>query len=601
VTLPEREILSGPVDVCVDRPVLSLDRPFTYRVDAELAAGVGSLVSVPFHGRVVKGWVLGPAAEEPPRMLAITAVHSEVRFFDTALLELLRWVRDRYAAPLAAVIRRSHPPRVVSEESALEDEPPRAAVENEVGTADVFGLYRNGGALAEALPAGSGTFVLRPVPEREHDTAVAAVAAALSAGRRALVLVPESTPVPATAERIKDTFGERVALFLGGDRRERYRRWLEIRADRFDVVVASRPGVFAPLRDLGLIWISRESHPGHREDRAPYYHVRDVALARASSAGAVTVLSALSPSAEARVLRAREVAPTRRAWPIVEVVRPGPEGRAPRVVAALRETRRAFLYAPIPGYGVAQVCRSCGEPAACATCGGVLRAEEGSVRCAVCGAQGRCAACEGSTFGIRRGGAERVEEWAARLANVPVRRPRGAARFPKQRGSVVVGGPEAVKDVEPPGLDLVGILDVDLAARRPGIGAMERALSTWMEAAAWARSEGRVIVQTRRPNDAAVQSLVSGNPERFLRAEVERRSAAGFAPGDPVFRVFGSPALEGALAQLSPRTLLATPAPSGETVCLLAIDPRDVGRFAGEIRTLAASDVVSRVEAEPHL
>jgi primosomal protein N' (replication factor Y) (superfamily II helicase) len=600
------DILSGPVDVCIDRPVLSLDRPFTYRLAEELTAGVGSLVSVPFHGRLVKGWVLGPASEIPPRMLEVKNIQSEIRFFDPRMLELLRWVGTRYVAPLASVIKRAHPPRVVSEESEILPVPSSAsepaAGDRRRGEDDaMLAAYRGGDVLASSLRSGGGTFLLRPIPEAEHRTVVAAVAATLAAGRGALVLVPESRPIPATASALQHAFGDRVALFLGGDKRERYRRWLELRAGRSGCVVATRPGVFAPVANLGLIWISRESHPGHREDRAPYYHVRDVALERARIAGAVTVLAALLPSAEADVTETLTVAPLRRAWPVVEVVRPGPEGRAPRLVAALRRTHRAFLYAPVPGYGIAQVCRTCGLPAACAACRGLLRAEEGSVRCSVCGASGRCASCGGTSFGIRRGGAERVEEWAASVASVPVRRPRGAASFPAARALVSVGGPEVVKDIDPPALDTVGILDADLAARRPGIGAMERALATWMEAAAWARPVGRVIVQTVRPNDPAVQALVSGNPERFLRSEVPRRAAAGFAPGDPVFRVLGTAEVEEELARLGPKTLLATPAPSGETVCLLAIDPRDVVRFGNALRDLATRDVVSRVEAEPHL
>jgi primosomal protein N' (replication factor Y) len=599
------EILSGAVDVCVDRPILSLDRAFTYRLDGGLGAGVGSLVSVPFHGRPVKGWVLGPAHEIPPRVLDVKKVHSEIRFFDPGMLELLRWVGDRYVAPLASVIRRSYPPRVVSEDSEVlpaQASGPMLAPSVEVVADDaMLTAYRGGDVLASSVRSGGGTFQLRPIPEAEHRTVVAAVATALTAGRRALVLVPESRPLPATASALRDAFGDRVVLFLGGDKRERYRRWLEIRAGQHECVVATRPGVFAPIRNLGLIWISRESHPGHREDRAPYYHVRDVAIERARMAGAVTVLSALCPSAEAGATETRDVTPLRRAWPTVEVVRPGTEGRAPRLVAALRGAHRAFLYAPIPGYGIAQVCRSCGLPAACAACRGLLRAEEGSVRCSVCGAPGRCASCGGRSFGIRRGGAERVEEWAASLASVPVKRARGAASFPASRGLVLVGGPEAVKDVAPPALDTVGILDADLAARRPGIAAMERALATWMEAATWARPDGRVIVQSTRANDPAIQALVSGNPGRFLRSELPRRAAAGFAPGDPVFRVFGSAEVEAELSHLAPKTLLATPAPSGETVCLVAIDPRDVVRFGTAIRDLAARDVVTRVEAEPHL
>ena len=261
----------------------------------------------------------------------------------------------------------------------------------------------------------------------------------------------------------------------------------------------------------------------------------------------------------------------------------------------------SFLYAPVPGYGIAQVCKACGEPAACAACRGLLRAEEGRVTCAVCGAAGRCARCGSASFGIRRGGAERVEEWASSLTRVRARRANGVARFPAARSAVVVGGPESVKDIPPPELDIVGILDADLAARRPGITAMERALTTWMEASAWARPSGRVIVQTARPNDPAVQALVSGNPDRFLRVEIPRRSDAGFPPGAPVFRITGSAELELALQALEPTTLLATPGAGGETVCLLAIDPRNVAAFAAAVRELAVRGTVTRVEAEPHL
>jgi primosomal protein N' len=223
------------------------------------------------------------------------------------------------------------------------------------------------------------------------------------------------------------------------------------------------------------------------------------------------------------------------------------------------------------------------------------------VTCAVCGAPGRCANCGSRSFGIRRGGAERVEEWASTVARVPARRAKGVARFAPDRPAVIVGGPEAVKDIAPPALDIVGILDADLAGRRPGIGAMERALSTWMEASAWARPAGRVIVQTSKPNDPAVQALVSGNPDRFLRAEIPRRTDAGFPPGAPVFRVTGTADVETALRGLDPMTLLAAPGAGGETVCLLAIDPLEVATFAAAVRELAVRGTVTRVEAEPHL
>jgi primosomal protein N' (replication factor Y) len=594
--------LSGPVEICLDRPVLSLDRPFTYELGEDVGAGVGSLVQVRFHGKLSRGWVLGAAAEIPERMLPVRKALSQIRFFDRDLLALYRWMAVRYVAPLATVIGRGHPPRVASEE-ALDDAngyaPPSATGAPRPADGPLGG-YRGGETLREALRRGQGTFLMRPAPEHEQAAAVEAVGEALAFGRAAIVLVPEAEPLPATARAVADAFGDTVLVFAGGDRRERYRQWLAASTGGYSCVVGTRPAVFAPLRRLGLIWLARESHQAHREERSPYYHVRDVALARARAAGAVCVMSALCPSAEAFVAGGREVRPARRSWPPVEVVAPGPEGRAPRLVSALRQSPRAFLYSPLPGYGVARVCRACGDPAACASCGGALRAEEGTVRCSVCEADGICVSCGARTFGVAKGGVERVAEWAAEVSPAPVRRAGIRGLLESGRPGVAVGGPEAVKELPPPSLDLVGLLDVDGAGRLPGLAAPERALAVWMEATGWARPKGRAIVQTRNPSSPVIQALVTGNPERFYRHELPRRAEAGFAAGDPVFRVAGTTALPEELRGLDPVTLLVSSL-GGRTVCLVAVRPGEVEVLGRLLRRLATTGVVDRVEAEPHL
>jgi len=194
-----------------------------------------------------------------------------------------------------------------------------------------------------------------------------------------------------------------------------------------------------------------------------------------------------------------------------------------------------------------------------------------------------------------------VEEWARNVASVPVTRiGRDDRPRPPADAEVLVGGVEAVKDLGPIGLDLVGILDADLASRRPGLSARERALATWFEAAAWAAPDGRVIVQTKHPNDPAVQALVTGNPERFARTELPRLAEAGFLVGSPVFRVAGTAALEEELRALEPLTVLATGL-GDETICLVVLGPANVAAFGRAMRSLAERGVVTRVEAEPHL
>ena len=552
-------------------------------------------------------------------MLQITRVISPVRFFDERSLRLARWMSERYVTPLATALGAMSPPRVAGEEveghadgpaeirgvasllpsASPRSEPPGPSSGPPAPRPELLQTYSRGADLLGGIAAGAGAFVLRPAAEEEQTLAVEAVGACLAAGRRAIVLVPEASPRPATATALLEAFGDRVCLFVGGDRRQRYRTWLDVRAGRFDVLVGTRPAVFAPVGELGLVFISRESHPAHREERAPYYHVRDVGLRRATIEGAACVLAALCPSAEVAALELPSVTPSGRRWPKVEVVRPGPEGRAPRLIQALKTARRAFVLSPAPGYGIAQVCRTCGAPAACASCGGILRLEGGAIRCIVCAAAGACATCGGSSFGIRRGGAERVEEWVARVATVPVARP-ARPRLPKRSGEVVIGGPEQVRDLGVGGLDLVAVLDADAAARRPGLAARERALAVWMEAVGWARPGGRAIVQSSSASDPAVQALVRGNPDRFLAREQETRAAAGFPVGACVFRVVGTAELAAALDEHHPITSLITTL--GErTVCLLALEPGRVPAFGRAMRRLAGTGVVERVEAEPHL
>jgi primosomal protein N' (replication factor Y) len=543
--------------------------------------------------------VIGPAEELPARILPVMRLVSPVRSFDPAMLALARWMQERYVAPLATVLGVIAPPRVASEEAADETPSVPRPVRGPGAASGPLAGYRGGRDGLRAIASGVGAFLVRPAPEEEQAVAVEAVAACLAAGRRAIVLVPEASPTPATAGSIAEAFGDRVCTFLGGDRRARYRAWLDIRSGRYDVVVGTRPAVFAPLDELGLVFVSRESHAAHREDRAPYHHVRDVALQRARLVGAACVLSAACPTAEAAALGLPLVVPSTRHWPGVEVVRPGPEGRAPRLVRALRSARRTFVYAPVPGYGVAQVCRSCGNPAACASCGGLLRVAEGRVRCIVCESEGVCSVCGGRVFGIRRGGAERVEEWVGGIAEVPVVRP-ARPRLPRRSGEVVVGGAESVRDLGPGGLDLVAILDADAAARRPGLAAREHALAVWMEAVGWARPAGRAIVQSSHPSDPAVQALVRGNPERFLQREREHRAAAGFPVGACTFRVTGGDAVVPTIDEHDPITTLVT-ARDGRTVCLAVLPPDRVAAFGRAMRRLAAEGIVERVEAEPHL
>jgi len=99
----------GLLEVAVALPVA---RTFTYR-DPRPGARIapGTQVVVPFGGRTVTGFVLGPASGTPgsARTRDIEAVVGGEPAFDQQMLELCRWAADYYQAPLGELLRAGLP------------------------------------------------------------------------------------------------------------------------------------------------------------------------------------------------------------------------------------------------------------------------------------------------------------------------------------------------------------------------------------------------------------------------------------------------------------------------------------------------------------
>ena len=128
-----------------------------------------------------------------------------------------------------------------------------------------------------------------------------AIDSVLEVGRTALMLVPEIALTPAVAGQFLQRFGDRVAILHSAFHdSERAEEWRRIRSGAARVVIATRSGVFAPMRDLGLIIVDEEHDQSYKQQDAPRYHGRDVAVVRARDLGAVVVLGSATPSLETR-------------------------------------------------------------------------------------------------------------------------------------------------------------------------------------------------------------------------------------------------------------------------------------------------------------
>ena len=94
---------------------------------------------------------------------------------------------------------------------------------------------------------------------------------------------------------------------------------------RAQVVVGARSAVFAPMPNLGMIVVDEEHDASYKQDQAPRYHGRDVAIKRAQFEGVPVMLGAR----RRRWRRGTRVEPLPEAqarWADRSNERPGPGG-----------------------------------------------------------------------------------------------------------------------------------------------------------------------------------------------------------------------------------------------------------------------------------
>ena len=113
--------------------------------------------------------------------------------------------------------------------------------------------------------------------------------------------MPEIALTPQMAGQFFSRFGDRVAILHSAFTDvERTEQWRRIRSGAASVVVGTRSGVFAPVRNLGLIVVDEEHDGSYKQEETPRYNGRDVAIVRAQAAGACVVLGSATPSLESR-------------------------------------------------------------------------------------------------------------------------------------------------------------------------------------------------------------------------------------------------------------------------------------------------------------
>ena len=399
-------------------------------------------------------------------------------------------------------------------------------------------------------------------------------------GRQAILLVPEISLTPQTVGRFRARFDRVAVLHSHMSDVERHDHWQRIARGDVEVVVGARSAVFAPTPHLGLIVLDEEHETTFKQDSAPRYHARDVALRRAADQKVPLVLASATPSLEswhraqrgefqlvrdaapragsAAAGRADDRSPRRSAqqifpWGDQPAAAPG-DGRSAarrRASDSAAQSPRALDAHPMPGvWSVRCTVPSCDLAL-------TFHRHNSEAVCHYCdyhaAVPNACPACQFAGLRYSGLGTQKLEaevrarfpDYACLRMDTDSMRARGSheralAAFRDGHVRILLGTQMIAKGLDFPNVTLVGVVNADTALHLPDFRAAERTFQLVTQVAGRTGrggQGGRVLVQTLCPDSPAIMAAVRHDLAAFASQELPHREALGYPPFTAMVRI----------------------------------------------------------------
>ena len=432
-----------------------------------------------------------------------------------------------------------------------------------------------------AKPGGNSVFLLHGVTgSGKTEVYLQAIAHALGQGRGAIVLVPEISLTPQTVERFKARFSQGqqqtlvAVLHSHLSAGERHDEWHKIRQGRARIVIGARSAVFAPVESLGLVIVDEEHEHSYKQEEAPRYNARDLAVVRGQLEGASVVLGSATPSMESyhNVQRGKYglLSLTERVdninMPLVRVIDMRSAGRKEKgisifspqlreaILQRLEKKEQVMLFLNRRGWSSSLQCPDCGFVAECPNCSVSLTYHRAAqqLMCHICGhveaAPNKCPqeGCGNAAIRFAGLGTEKVEAALAksfpmakvkRMDSDTLKRKEDYRRilgdFRTGKIDILLGTQMIAKGLHFPNVTLVGIIHADLSLHIPDFRASERTFQLLTQVAGRAGRgdvEGEVYVQSFTPFHPSIQYARRHDFIGFYEQEIEFRRELRYPP-----------------------------------------------------------------------
>ena len=416
----------------------------------------------------------------------------------------------------------------------------------------------------------------------------------LDSGGSVLYMIPEIAVSKQLGNRLKEVFGNQLALFHSG--MSASARSLAVEKVRMGncIVLGTRSSVFLPFMDLGLVIVDEEHDNSYKQETpAPRYSGRDTAMMLARFHGADLLLGTATPSLESlyncRTGRLAKVMLRERYFgddrTVVEIVNTAEERRKrgmkgsfsykliDRMKEALKGGGQILLLRSRKSYSPAVQCSRCGKIPRCPHCDVSLswHRDAGWLKCHYCGwnqpFNAVCPDCGGHLEPLGAGTQRVVEEVSmlfpdARVARIDGDMISGSAGeeavirdFSQGLIDILVGTQIVTKGFDFARLSLVAVLQADSLLGFQDFRADEKALQILEQFRGRVGRRGQrglFLIQTATPEHPVYKYVASEQRNDDLAETIlAERFAFGYPPFSRIIQITLRDSDEGSATSLA--------------------------------------------------
>jgi len=396
----------------------------------------------------------------------------------------------------------------------------------------------------------------------------------LKRDKQAFYIVPEISLTPQIVERLSKRLGFSVPVYHSRlTPKQKEKVFWGVNSGVFPLVIGARSTLFIPSKDIGLIIVDEEHESSFKQEEAPSYHLRDMAVMYGDILGIPVVLGSATPSLESYFnavngkynyfyLNKRF---NDKDLPHIDLLDMKNTDVLDNLLSThlydkiyekINKGEQVLLLLNKKGYAKHLICKTCGKNLDCLNCSISLTYYKSSdvAKCSYCGERYRffkCGECGGTDFLDFGHGTEKATEILEKLfGDVIVRLDTDAVTSHKKlsrilddfysgKYKIMVGTQLIAKGFNFPNVTLVGVINIDNLLALPDFRANERAYQLLNQVAGRAGrfiKEGEVLIQTYDP-DMPVFQLLNKNSEEFYRFELNRRSELKYPPFSRILRI----------------------------------------------------------------